>query len=97
MPSFFHTYKVYDAAFSEGVFEQLMITLACFLSSMQFLISSLTHTLSLAWKTAIVILASVIIVLKKEETLPNSALRTARCGSKCSFKRTKRALFQGKV
>lgn len=73
MSSFFHTYKVYDAAFSEGVLEQLMIALACFLSFMQFLISSLIQILSLAWKTAIVILASVITVMKKEKVLPNSA------------------------
>lgn len=72
MLSFFYTYKVYDAAFSEGVFEQLMIALACFLSFMQFLISSLTQILSLAWKTDIVIPASVITVMKKEKILPNS-------------------------
>lgn len=63
-----------------------MIALACFLSFIQFLISSLIQILRLAWKTAIVVLASVITVMKKEEILPNSALRTARCGSKCFLK-----------
>lgn len=73
MPSFFYTYKVYDAAFSEGVFEQLVIALACFLSFLLFFIASLIQILSLAWKKAMVILASVITVMKKEKILPNSA------------------------
>lgn len=50
-----------------------MIALACFLSFVQFFISSLIQILSLAWKIAIVILASVITVMKKEKFLPNSA------------------------
>jgi len=51
-----------------------MIALACFLPFIQFLISSLIQILSLAWKAAKVILASVITVMKKERILPNADL-----------------------
>lgn len=44
-----------------------MIALACILSFIQFLISSLIQIFSLAWKTAIVILASLITVVKKKK------------------------------
>lgn len=72
-----------------------MIALACFLSFIQFLISSLIQIFSLAWKTAIVILASLITVMKKRKNPAKFSLH--RCGSKCYFKSTKHTLFQCKT
>lgn len=74
MPSFFNTYKVYDAAFSEGVFEQLMIALACFLSFMQFLISSLYPDFKSCLENSYSYSSiSDNCHEKKEKILPNSA------------------------
>lgn len=61
-----------------------MIALACFLSSIQFLISSLIQILSLAWKAAIVILASLITIVKKRKNPAKFSLH--RCGPKCFLK-----------
>lgn len=72
-----------------------MIALACFLSFIHFLISSLIQIFSLAWKTAIVILASLITVMKKRKNPAKFSLY--RCGSKCLFKSTKHMLFQGRT
>lgn len=72
-----------------------MIALACFLSSIQFLISSLIQILSLAWKAAIVILASLITIVKKRKNPAKFSLH--RCGPKCFFKSTKHTLFQGRT